>query len=32
MTAITDTLGTPTVMLDVVLSAMLGAYRQTGAA
>jgi hypothetical protein len=28
----TDALGTAIVMLDVVLSAMLGAYRQTGAA
>src|SRR5450432_3717282 len=31
MTAITDALGTAIVMLDVVLSAMLGAYRQMGA-
>src|ERR1035437_10587437 len=31
MTAITDALGSAMVMLDVVLSAMLGAYRQRGA-
>jgi hypothetical protein len=31
MTVITDALGAAIVMLEVVLSAMLGAYRQSGA-